>query len=135
MGEICNLFQDAPDRLRKKYIQLLEKFEIALQLTETQVIIPSLMPPFANYPKPNDTLNDITMNVDSYYQPPMRRFWLADYIPDGFWPRLICRIATDQQIGKVNTNSDSSIGTRGTRRLHGPLLHNHGSDLVLHAPI
>lgn len=107
MGEICNLFQDAPDRLRKKYIQLLEKFEIALQLTDTQVIIPSLMPHDANYPKPNDALNDITMNVDSFYQPPMRRFWLADYIPDGFWPRLICRIATDHQIGKVKSPSNA----------------------------
>ena len=101
MGEICNLFKDAPDRLRKKYIQLLEKFEVALQLTDTQVIIPSLMPDEVNYPKPNDALSDIHMNVDSFYQPPMRRFWMADYIPEGFWPRLICRIATDHQIGKV----------------------------------
>ena len=66
-----------------------------------QVIIPSLMPSEANYPKPNDILSDIKMDVDSFYQPPMRRFWLADYIPEGFWPRLICRIATDHQIGKV----------------------------------
>lgn len=101
MGEVCDLFQGSPNRLRRKYIRLLEKFEVALQLTETQVIIPSLMPSDANYPKPNDCLSDIEMDVDSFYQPPMRRFWLAAYIPEGFWPRLICRIATDHQIGKV----------------------------------
>jgi serine/threonine protein kinase len=104
MGEVCDLFQGSPDRLRRKYIRLLEKFEVALQLTETQVIIPSLMPTEVNYPKPNDSLSDIEMDVDSFYQPPMRRFWLAAYIPEGFWPRLICRIATDHQIGKTLRN-------------------------------
>ena len=101
MGDVCDLFQGSPEGLRKKYIKLLEKFEVALQLTETQVIIPSLMPTEASYPKPNDCLRDIEMDVDNFYQPPMRRFWLAVYIPEGFWPRLICRIATDHQIGKV----------------------------------
>ena len=114
MGVICDLFQGAPDKLKKKYIQLLEKFEVALQLTDTQVIIPSLMPPSAEYPKPNDTLKDISLNVDNFYQATMRRFWLADFIPNGFWPRLICRIATDHQIGKVENNTYNYMYTSST---------------------
>ena len=92
---------EAPISLKQKYIKLLEKFEVALKINESQVLIPSLMPDHASYPKPNDMLSDVSRNVDNYYMPPMRRFWLSNFIPDGFWPRLICRIATDQQIAKV----------------------------------
>ena len=103
IGEVCDLFEryDAPVSLKHKYIKLLEKFEVALQINKNQILIPSLMPEQAQYPKPNDMLSDVSPNVDTYYIPPMRRFWLSNYIPEGFWPRLICRIATDQQIAKV----------------------------------
>ena len=93
--------QDIPDKLKQKYIQLLEKFEVALKIDRRHVIIPSLMPDSVRYPKTNDILSDVTSSFDPYYQPPFRRFWLSNYIPDGFWPRLICRIAMDQHIGKV----------------------------------
>ena len=100
--------QEIPEKLKQKYIQLLEKFEVALKIDSFHVIIPSLMPDSAPYPKTNDILSDVTAsyphNFDSYYQPPFRRFWFSNYIPDGFWPRLICRIATDQHIGKVGTS-------------------------------
>ena len=66
-----------------------------------QVLIPSLMPDRVTYPQPNDDLRDVMIVADDYSQPALRRFWLADYIPEGFWPRLICRIANDQQIEKV----------------------------------
>ena len=67
----------------------------------SQVLIPTLMPENVIYPQTNDDLRDIHQVSDEYLQPPLRRFWLADYIPEGFWPRLICRIANDQQIEKV----------------------------------
>jgi hypothetical protein len=70
------------------------------------VIIPSLMPDSAQYPKTTDVLRDWVeasiSTIEACYQPPLRRFWMSNYIPDGFWPRLICRIANDQQIGKVH---------------------------------
>ena len=107
VAEVRELFSqgDIPHSLKEKYIHLLEKFEVALKINRRQVIIPSLMPETTVYPKTNDILSDITStlscSIDEHYHPPLRRFWLSNYIPDGFWPRLICRIATDQQIGKV----------------------------------
>ena len=64
------------------------------------------MPDTASYPKTTDVLQDYRLEeslstIEACYQPPLRRFWVSNYIPDGFWPRLICRIANDQQIGKV----------------------------------
>ena len=98
--------RNIPETLRDKYISLLEKFEVALTIKRRHVIIPSLMPDNAPYPKTTDVLSDWSeasmSNYEGCYQPPLRRFWLSNYIPDGFWPRLICRIANDQQIGKVH---------------------------------
>ena len=108
MAEISGLFtqRDIPPAMKDRYISLLEKFEIALKINRSQMIIPSLMLEQASYPKPDDLLTDISSSmldeVESYYQPPLRRFWLADFVPAGFWPRLICRVATDHQIGKVS---------------------------------
>ncbi len=109
VAEISGLFtqrDDTPPEMKDRYISLLEKFEIALKINRSQMIIPSLMLEQASYPKPNDLLTDISSamldDVESYYQPPLRRFWLADFVPPGFWPRLICRVATDHQIGRVS---------------------------------
>ena len=92
--------------MKHRYISLLEKFEVSLRINPNQMIIPSLMPESMSYPKPDETLSDIPSSmlddVERYYQPPLHRFWVADYIPDGFWPRLICRVATDHQIKKVS---------------------------------
>ena len=108
IGDITLLFSrfdDIPVTLKEKYIQLLEKFEVALKINRRHVIIPSLMDEKTPYPPTNDVLSDCswleTVNLDTFYQPTLRRFWLSPYIPDGFWPRLICRIANDHQIGKV----------------------------------
>ena len=100
---MCNLFSDydTSGKLKQKYIKLLEKFEVALTLNENQVLIPSLMPKEATFPKPNDRVPGDVSELISY-QPSFRRFWMSNFVPDGFWPRLICRIATDQQIGKVH---------------------------------
>jgi serine/threonine protein kinase/ankyrin repeat protein/GTPase SAR1 family protein len=89
-----------------KYLQLLQKFEVALCISDKEVIIPSLLPDepaFGSFPKPNDFLTDVTLSfsqVDAY-QPPIRRIWFANYISDGFFPRLICRVINDQQIKSV----------------------------------
>lgn len=110
MAEISGLFchRDITPTMKDRYISLLEKFEVALKINASQMIIPSLMPESAIYPKPNDILSDIPSakldEIESHYQPPLQRIWLADYVPAGFWPRLICRVATDHQIGKVRKN-------------------------------
>jgi hypothetical protein len=108
VAEISGLFsqRDIPPQMKDRYISLLEKFEVALKINSHQMIIPSLMTERASYPKPDDVLSDISSSnideVESFYQPPLRRFWFADFVPAGFWPRLICRVATDRQIGRVS---------------------------------
>ena len=106
--------RDIPETLKDKYISLLEKFEVALTIKRRHVIIPSLMPDSAQYPKTTDVLHDYILEesmsaIEACYQPPLRRFWVSNYIPDGFWPRLICRIANDQQIGKVNYTAKNRL--------------------------
>lgn len=98
-----DLFLHGDKLIADKYLQLLQKFEVALCVGENEVIIPSLMPKNKNYPKPNDNLKDVDLSIahDSCYQPPLRRIWFTNYIPDGFWPRLICRLLNDQQIKSV----------------------------------
>lgn len=94
---------DVPQTIKDKYINLLEKFEVALTIKGQRIIIPSLLPDSTCFPKTDDNLSDVKMfqGIDDCYQPPLRRLWLSGYIPKGFWPRLICRVVNDQQIGKV----------------------------------
>lgn len=47
------------------------------------------------------SINDIEVNVA--YHPPLFRVWLANFIPEGFWPRLLCRIASDLEIDATFT--------------------------------
>ena len=104
MTEVNRLFSqlEIPQTIKDKYINLLEKFEVAFTIKGQRVIIPSLLPDSVSFSKTNDILTDVTMatSFDMCYQP-LRRFWVSEYIPDGFWPRLICRIVNDQQIRKV----------------------------------
>ena len=86
-------FADVSDDLKEKLKYLLEKFELALTVDNKHIIVPSLMSD--EMPSGFDQSNS-----DAY--PPLRRVWLSDYIPDGFWPRLMCRIVKDHHISKVN---------------------------------
>lgn len=104
--EISGLFMqtDISPCMKDCYISLLEKFEVAVKINDQQLLIPSLMPKQVSYPQPEDVLSDVSLQneLDSLYQPPLHRFWMADFVPAGFWPRLICRVATDQQIAHVS---------------------------------
>ena len=86
--------------MSRSYLQLLQKFELALRLNEWEILIPSLLPREATFPQPDESLEDVLLSVyhNDLYQPPVRRFWLSNYIPEGFWPRLICRVYKDHQI-------------------------------------
>lgn len=107
MAEISDLFNqaDVNPEMKDRYITLLEKFEVALKINDHQMIIPALMPERVSYPKPDANFSDVSKSklehVEKYYQPPLSRFWLTDFVPVGFWPRLIVRVVTDQQIEKV----------------------------------
>ena len=89
-------FESDMDELKEELKYLLEKFELALTVDDKHKIIPSLMSdemPYLAFETHN--------HIGDPYPAPLRRFWLSDYIPDGFWPRLICRIVKDHQISKV----------------------------------
>jgi len=43
------------------------------------------------------------IEINIMYHPPLFRIWLAHFIPEGFWPRLICRIASDPEIDAIFT--------------------------------
>lgn len=99
VAEISDWFPpEIPPHMIDYFIKLLEKFEVALRINQHQILIPSLMSKQMSYPKSTDELDE----VQCLFQPPLRRFWVADFVPAGFWPRLICRVATDQQIGRVS---------------------------------
>ncbi len=101
-----DLFKEGPlscenGEMSTSYLQLLQKFELALQLNERDILIPSLLPrEGGTLPRPDESLEDVSLTDchDDLYQPPIRRFWLSNYIPEGFWPRLICRVYKDPQI-------------------------------------
>lgn len=107
VANIETLFSEykEPRHLQEKYICLLEKFDVVQNLGDNQVIIPTLMPESAHYPDTKDVFSDIELSMSSF-QPPLRRIWFSNFIPNGFWPRLVCRIATDKQIDKVKKYSE-----------------------------
>ena len=113
---ILDLFKEDPlfrkdEQKAESYLHLLQKFEVALQINDYEVIIPSMLPDEPVYPKPDDSLKDVSLSLayDDFYQPPIRRFWFSNYIPEGFWPRLICRIMKDYQIKSVLSQYSSQI--------------------------
>ena len=49
----------------------------------------------------HQNIDDIEINI-AYY-PTLYRIWLAHFIPEGFWPRLLCRITSDVEIDATFT--------------------------------
>ena len=101
IGKVTELFdtRKVNKELKENYIQLLQKFEVALKLNNTHVIVPSLMPSAAPHPSPRDPAPGDPL--------PLTRVWLSKFILDGFWPRLICRVTTDKHITRT---LDSIVG-------------------------
>ncbi|KAI0237313.1 Leucine-rich repeat serine/threonine-protein kinase 1 [Lamellibrachia satsuma] len=75
------LFSDAPFQKVQltQYIQLLEKFEVALQLDKERLLIPS---------KLSNRRPDFSMGPSNV----LYRFYKMVHTPSGFWSRLITRI-------------------------------------------
>ena len=112
-------FLDCSDpEISESYLQLLQKFELALQLNKWEVLIPSFLPEDVSFPKPDENLSDVFMSEthDDFYQPPLRRFWFSSYVPEGFWPRLICRVYKDHQVNSVLSRYMS--GGSGSSRMY-----------------
>ncbi|XP_070542862.1 leucine-rich repeat serine/threonine-protein kinase 1-like [Ptychodera flava] len=75
------LFHDTqyPKELIGQYLQLLERFEIALAISKKEILIPSMLPK----EKPGFSLEPL---------PKLLRYYKMSYVPSGFWSRLITRL-------------------------------------------
>ncbi|XP_077988443.1 leucine-rich repeat serine/threonine-protein kinase 1-like [Glandiceps talaboti] len=75
------LFHDEkyPKELLPQYLQLLERFEIALALSSRVLLIPSMLPKA----KPGFSPESL---------PSLNRTYKMSYVPSGFWSRLITRL-------------------------------------------
>ena len=84
MSALPHLFKGKrfPSSLFPEYVQLLNRFEIALPLDQNHILIPSMLPdsPSAEVP------------VIASSAPVLRRQHSMIYIPPGFWSRLISRL-------------------------------------------
>ena len=88
-------------------INLLSKFDIALRLESHHLLVPSLLPvkPPGSLPScisdGEMLINTCPNNSENIDYPPLRKFWFSKFIPNGFWPRLICRLTTNQSINTI----------------------------------
>jgi len=108
--DINNLFTESKDlqTFKDECINLLSKFDIALRLENRHLLVPSLLPddPPSSLPSctsgNNQLLNDTCSdNSENIAYPPLWKFWFTKFIPNGFWPRLICRLTTNQIINTI----------------------------------
>ena len=108
--DINDLFTESKElqTFKDECINLLSKFDIALRLKNRQLLVPSLLPddPATALPScitddnqlQNDTHSDKSENI---FYPPLGKFWFSKFIPNGFWPRLICRLTTNQNVNTI----------------------------------
>ena len=102
---INNLFTEL-QAFKDECINLLSKFDIALGVKNHQLLVPSLLPVDPMKPLPSCTWNELLSNTHSsnsenIFYPPLLKFWFSKFIPNGFWPRLICQLTTDQNINQI----------------------------------
>ena len=80
----------------KKYIELMNKFEVALQIANHYLLVPSLL--LQNQRKPSRISQNLPedvrdcMSMKAYFKEQVfRRLYRMSYMPSGFWARLISR--------------------------------------------
>ena len=99
-----------------KFIRLLEQFQIMVRFSEETVLIPSQLPlePESDVGVLRNFQKNLAPEKDkSYYV----RIWPLEYVPHGFWPRLLCRVAQDPVIislvsRKSNSATISLLGVK-----------------------
>ena len=86
-----------PSKFTNTYIDLLNKFEVALPFITQHLLVPSLLPEQQignrNLMAPGmSTVVARAMNMAAYTDNRvLRRQYLMSYVPSGFWARLITR--------------------------------------------
>eukprot|EP00794_Sanderia_malayensis_P000449 gene449-1090_t len=90
----------------ENYIELMNKFEVAIKVAEKFLLVPSFLPERqVGYQKVSSKMNpglQQAMNVDTYLKHEVyRRQYLMAYVPRGFWARLITRLIADDRISSI----------------------------------
>ena len=104
--DIKDLFTESKNLqgFKDECINLLSKFDIALRLENHRLLVPSLLPVDPPRFLPSCTSDDkllINTCPGNIVYPPLWKFWFSKFIPNGFWPRLICRLTTNQNINAI----------------------------------
>ena len=108
--DINDLFTEskALQAFKDECINLLSKFDIALRLKHRHLLVPSLLPVDqpSSLPQCTNDNNQLLSGTcfddgDNIFYPPLWKFWFSKFIPNGFWPRLICRLTTNQSINTI----------------------------------
>ena len=120
-----------------KFVRLLEQFQIMLRFSEQKVLIPSQLPV-----EPENSVGlyrTFTENLHpSDNQNYFVRLWPLIYVPHGFWPRLLCRVAQDPVIMSLVSNKfNATISLMGTQwnnlESNAAKMHRTKSDATLHS--
>jgi serine/threonine protein kinase len=116
-ANVAFLFRDTkkfPPQYLSQYLQLLERFEIALSLGDGTRLIPSMLSvdaPAFNFAFPSPASHQ-TLSANELGPPVcVKRRYLMVYVPSGFWSRLITRIMINlKRTGLVDPNHRRSYG-------------------------
>ena len=106
-SSVAFIFRDSkrfPSQFFQQYLQLLERFEIALSLGNGQRLVPSMLP----VQRPSLDLSELRPSPANPKVPSVtciRRRYKMAYIPSGFWSRLISRLIINlKRSGLVEDN-------------------------------
>ena len=101
--DIKDLFTESKDlqAFKDECINLLSKFDIALRLKNHRLLVPSLLSVDPPSSLPTCISDNNQLSNKNLVYPPLRKFWFSKFIPNGFWPRLICRLTTNQNINTI----------------------------------
>ena len=119
-----------------KFVRLLEQFQIMLRFSEQQVLIPSQLPV-----EPENSVGLYRIFTEKQYpsdkQKYFVRIWPLIYVPHGFWPRLLCRVAQDPVIMSLVSNTYNAtisvVGTQWRSESNATRIYRTKSDAVLHS--
>nr|XP_047128450.1 leucine-rich repeat serine/threonine-protein kinase 1 [Hydra vulgaris] len=95
-----------PSSMVPKYVELLNKFDIAIKIQDEYLLVPSELPDKQKdciiIAENQSSLLKYPMNLNaSLPQAVFRRQYLLTYIPSGLWARLLTRMIADSRISKI----------------------------------
>ena len=117
-SDLSQLFRSDrfPSNLIRQYVDLLNKFEVALPWSTDHLLVPSLLPEQQignrNVMPGTSTVVARAMNMAAYTENRvLRRQYLMSYVPSGFWARLITRYETNQPSEPPNRSFAHDVTT------------------------